>query len=282
MTLIRNVKRNIRGLVGYRMKHDDGKYIDIRDDVMFCSVMEDEEYCKEFLQIVLGIEIAEIEYISSQKSLRSRINAKGVRLDVYARDIDNNSYDIEMQVVREDYLEKRTRYYHGEMDRYQLRKGQKYNKLGKNIVIFVCCYDPFGRDKSVYTFKKYCKEDKSIELDDGITSIFLNANGDRREINNALGNVLDYIKTGDYKDNFTMKIAKRVDELNGDDEWRDRHMTFQMKLDSVYERGIGILIVDNIEEGKTEEQIVNKLVKKYEISEKQAKEYYDRFSQPNH
>lgn len=237
MSLLRNVKRGIARIAVPGARKDTGKYYGISDDVMFCSVMEDEEFCKEFLQRVLGVRMANIECIITQKSLKSRIKSRGVRLDVYARDVEGNSYDIEMQVIKELYIEKRTRYYHGEMDRYQLKKGQNYNQLGKNIVIFVCCYDPFGRDRSIYTFKKYCEEDKAIELKDDIVSIYLNVNGNRDNTETDLGNVLDYIKTGDSKDAFTSKIAAKVDELNDDDDWRDRRMTYQMKLDERYDAG---------------------------------------------
>lgn len=42
--------------------------------------------------------------------------------------------------------------------------------------------------------------------------------------------------------------------------------------------GIKILILDNLEEGKTEDQIVNKLIKRFNLSEKLAREYYNKFS----
>lgn len=131
MSLLRTVKRGFSRIAILRAEKDTGKYYGITDDVMFCSVMEDEEFCKEFLKRVLGIRISNIEYIDSQKSLRSRIKARGVRLDVYVRDDEGNSYDIEMQVIREQYLEKRTRYYHGEMDRYQLKRGRSLISLAR-------------------------------------------------------------------------------------------------------------------------------------------------------
>lgn len=101
----------------------------------------------------------------------------------------------------------------------------------------MCCYDPFGRDRSIYTFKNYCEEDKTLELKDDIVSIYLNVNGNRDNTETDLGNVLDYIKTGDSKDAFTSKIAAKVNELNDDDDWRDRRMTYQMKLDERYDAG---------------------------------------------
>ena len=123
------------------------------------------------------------------------------------------------------------------MDGYQLKKGQKYNQLGKNIVIFVCTYDPFGKNRSVYTMKTSCVEDRTVEYDDEMVSIFLNTVGDREGVDDKLANVLDYIKTGESNDDYTKELDERVREMNEDDDWRDKHMTFGMKLDQMFESG---------------------------------------------
>lgn len=269
---------------------DTGEYVRFTDDHMFCTVMEDEEYCKEFLQRVLDIEISKLVYVSQQKYIRNRINSRGIRLDVYVVDTDGNTYNIEMQTTHETHLGKRIRYYHSEMDGYQIRKGKSYRELGKNIVIFVCTYDPFGDNRSVYTLKNKCIENDKIEIEDEILTVILNAQGERDGVAGGLKNLLDYIKTGESIDEYTEKLEAKVREINDDNDWRNRNMTFKMKLRSVYddayddgleqgiERGIEIIILDNLEEGKTENQIVSKLIKRFNLSEKQAKEYYNEFS----
>lgn len=232
MTLKRLLKIALR-----RYSESPEEFIEFTNDYMFCSVMENPEYCKEFLERVLGITIVELKYTVKQKSIRNRYNSRGIRLDVYAVDAAGNSYDIEMQTTRDIYLPERIRYYHSEMDGYKIRKGEKYNKLGKNVVIFVCTYDPFADGKSVYTFKKYCAENKDIALEDGMLSVILNAEGNREGIDENLINLLDYIKTGTATDEYTGKLLERVQELNSDYDWRDRHMTFRMKLEERYEAG---------------------------------------------
>ena len=76
----------------------DFSKIDIRDDMMFCSVFHNPEDCREFLQRIMGIRIAELRIVQEQKSMQSRYQGKGVRLDIYVRDVEGNSYDIEMQI----------------------------------------------------------------------------------------------------------------------------------------------------------------------------------------
>lgn len=205
--------------------YDDGEFYDITHDFMFCSVMENEELCKEFLQRVLGVKIADIKCVGNQKSIKLRKWSKGVRLDVYVRDVKGNTYDIEMQTVKMRNLAKRSRYYHSQMDNYTLRNGEDYDKLGKNIVIFICTFDPFDEGRSVYTFNKFCRENKDIELEDEATTIFLNINGNREGLDSNLSNVLEYLKTGKSSDEYTFELRNKVLSLNRDKEWRNTNMT---------------------------------------------------------
>ena len=62
---------------------------------------------------------------------------------------DNTHYDVEMQVAKKEALEKRTRYYHSQMDMELLVKGKDYSELPKACVIFICDFDPFEEKKEV-------------------------------------------------------------------------------------------------------------------------------------
>ena len=211
--------------------------IGITDDVMFGSVFRDKEVCKEFLQRILGIEIRELIMVENQKSIKTKIFAKGIRIDVYAKDKDGNSYDIEMQLLNTKELELRSRYYHSEMDSYQIKSGQKYRNLKESIVIFVCAFDPFKDNLSIYTFETMCKEDTTIILKDKRKTFFINIYGDREGIGEKTVNLLDYFKTGEPTDDFTRKLQGKVEKIRSDEEWRDNYMTMEMKLDQRFEDG---------------------------------------------
>lgn len=152
-------------------------------------------------------------------------------------DDEGNSYDIEMQTTKEHYLAKRTRYYHSEMDGYQIKKGQTYDKLSSNIVIFICTYDPFGYNESLYKFETVCRKHPECNYDDGILSIFLNITGNMDDIAEDLKNVLVYLRTGEATDSFTKDLDNQVKVLNNDTDWRDRQMTFEMKLKEYQRHG---------------------------------------------
>ena len=57
------------------------KTLTIRNDFMFCKVMQNAGICKEVLELVLGKKIEEIEQIISQSTIQNTSENKGVRLD---------------------------------------------------------------------------------------------------------------------------------------------------------------------------------------------------------
>ena len=235
--------------VCHMRRHIDFDKIGITDDVMFCTVLSNSEDCREFLQRILGIEIEEIVVVGTQVSMKSNFHAKGVRLDVYAKDKKGNAYDIEMQTTKMRELPLRSRYYHSEMDSYKIAAGEKYGNLKHSIVIFVCNFDLFAKNRSVYTFESICCEDTEIHLQDKRKTIFININGSREGVPKELAHLLDYLKTKTPTDGFTERLEQRVLEIRRDTEWRDDYMTLEMKMDEKYEQGLEEGIAKGIELG---------------------------------
>lgn len=94
----------------------------IKNNFMFGAVMLNPENCKETLERCLGIEIERVE-VDKEKSIVYNPEFKGVRLDIYAKDENNSHYNVEMQVLRKPAIEKRARYYHGQIDMEILLSG---------------------------------------------------------------------------------------------------------------------------------------------------------------
>ena len=78
------------------------------------------------------------------RMIKTTLLGKGIRIDVYVKDNHGNAYDIEMQTTKDTDLHLRSRYYHSEMDGYQICAGEKYSNLKNSIVIFICTFDPFA------------------------------------------------------------------------------------------------------------------------------------------
>ena len=106
----------------------------LKNNFMFGAVMADEENCRRFLELTLGVPIDRVE-VSKEQSLIYRPEYRGVRLDVYARDAENTRYNVEMQVAKHPSLPKRARYYHSQIDMELLSKGEDYSKLPYTYVM---------------------------------------------------------------------------------------------------------------------------------------------------
>ena len=135
---------------------------------IFNRVMMNPKICKKLIETLLKIKVEKIEYIESEKSVESPYLNHGVRFDVYVKD-SNKIYDIELQTYDDD-IPKRMRYYQSMMDMDCLMKGQEYSELKETFIIFICTFDPFGRNQPCYMIqnKYYVEETKTFyDINDG-------------------------------------------------------------------------------------------------------------------
>ena len=148
----------------------------LSDNFIFCKVMsENLDLCKEFLEMLLNIKIESISLAQPETTLNVDFFAKGIRLDVFVKDDTDRIFDIEMQVIGNDYLPLRARYYQSVLDVSSLHAGEDYESLTESYVIFLCLDDIFHKGLPIYTFKSVCLEDSTLVLDDKTTKVFCNA-----------------------------------------------------------------------------------------------------------
>jgi predicted transposase/invertase (TIGR01784 family) len=207
----------------------------LSDDFIFGAVMSNPACCKPLIEMIMGIEVARIEYPDIQKSINVTYDSKGIRLDIYTEG-DGVLYDLEMQTAVNAYLSKRSRYYNDIIDVNYLKKGEKYKKLPRCIVIFICLSDLFGDGKSVYTFENLCLENKDLKLKDGTKKIFLNAVGSHTGISKDLANFLDYLAGKGANDEYTSMLEYEVTRVKNSEDWRREYMTLEMKIDEEREQ----------------------------------------------
>ena len=208
------------------------------DDFMFCKILqENEDLCKELLELILEKKVGDIIKSDKQKAIEITADGKGVRFDVYLEDDHKTIYDIEMQTSQGKNLPKRSRYYQGMIDLNLIRKGDDYNKLKKSYIIFICTFDEFGKGKHKYTFVNTCKEVPDLVLNDETVKLFLCAGGTENDVSDELRAFLLYV--ADHKTNslFTNRLEKEVQKARQHDEWKEQYMTLLMKYRE--ERAIG-------------------------------------------
>ena len=238
-------------------------------------------------EIVKTQDMVYLKEITAPKGYRRNTTAYNVKL------IANETTTVTVPDVEQmAELPLRSRYYHSEMDNYQIKKGQPYDKLKKSIVIFICTFDFFGDDRSVYTFESVCLENAEIKLEDKRSTIFVNIGGNRKGLPEELKKLLDYFKTGIPTDAYTESLQEDVEKNRRDDEWRDNYMTFEMIMEEKKQEGetIGKIkgesymlisqVIRKIQKGKSMEKTaeeleedVTKIAPIYEAVKESAPEY---------
>lgn len=212
----------------------------ISDDFMFGIIMRNPRYCKPFLERVLSINIDHIEYPKIQETIDIDVEAKSIRLDVYVDDGNNTVYNIEMQNSNNRNLPMRMRYYQDVIDLNLLDKGQNYDELKTNLVIFVCTFDPFGLGRHFYSFENICIEDHDLSLNDGTKKIMLNTKGILDDISPELKRLLDFIDGEKPGDDFTRDLDIAVKNARLNTKWRVEYMNLQLAYQEKYREGLKV------------------------------------------
>ena len=233
----------------------------LKSDFIFGKVMQDEELCKELLELLTGNEIEGIENLNSQMPIKVTNDSRGVRYDIYVEDTSANVYDAEIQqyggveVKRE--LPKRSRYYQGLMDLNLLESGGTYANLKNSYVVFICTFDPFEMKFCRYEFKNMCMLEQTFPLRDGRTILFFNSKGEIKNISKEIQAFLDYLETGQVSDEFTEKLDKAVEYARHNKEWKVEYMKSLLYEMDIRRRATR----EGLEEGR-EKSLIEQIVKK--------------------
>ena len=210
------------------------------DDFMFAAVMMDAENCRCFLERVLEIRIERVE-ISTEHGFFFNPECKSIRMDVFAKDENRTHYDIEMQLVKKDSLEKRSRYYHSQMDVEMLEKGKSYGELADTYVIFICDFDPFGNRLYRYTIENRIQETGKA-LNDGSQTIILSTKGkNQSEVPVELVRFLQYVAQetdeAETEDDYVKMLQERIKSIKKNRDWEGKYMLLEEMMRDEREEG---------------------------------------------
>lgn len=220
-----------------------------------------------------------------EDTIQISLGSKGVRLDIYVEDDENTVFNLEMQTTKYEELPKRSRYYQDIIDLNLIEKGEAYDILNTSYVIFICTFDFFESNKSMYEFENICINKPELKLNGGTHKIFLNTKGDRSGISKELKLLLDYFDGKEPESKLAKKIAQKVFEAKRNDQWRREYMSYQMELNQQYRNGkeegrkegiddmsklIKMLISENkyeeLEKAVNDEEYQKALMRKYRIT----------------
>ena len=203
----------------------------LADNFIFCKVLEDNpEVCRHLIEILLNIKIDRIEKPAAEKTVKTDFISRGIRFDVYVKDGNGRSFDIEIQTTRSTSLAKRARYYQGLMDVDNVQHGAGYDVLNESYVIFLCLGDAFGKGFPVYTFRYRADEDKDFLMDDGTVNVFFNAKKYDTMKSEELRAFFKYLCGKEPSSGFTDRLSALVERVKTNAQWRHRFMTWEQEM----------------------------------------------------
>lgn len=210
--------------------------------------------------------MGKISVVPEKSVLGIDIGNHGIRMDLYIEEYEN---------------EHMARVYDIEPNKYKSRELPEY------ISIWILPYDPFGQNRMVYTVKNCVEEDTQIVYNDGVKKLFLYTGGELGG-SEDLKNLLHYFSKS-AKENVVdpelMQLHSIVETIKGSQEMGEQYMTMQEYIE--YEReeaieeavqttrdaGIHKLIGALKEFQISDEQIVEKVMEKYQLSLEETQAY---------
>ena len=224
----------------------DIESIKITENVLFTSILVNKNIFKEFINVILGI--------NREQHIDSVAGYRGVRLDVYAED-KTTIYNIEIQTSDEHNIPKRTRVYSGNIDRKQLKRGEKnFNKIKRLYIIFVSTDNIFKKtelgteiNEPILIFENIALLNRNgcmdyVKLNDESYKVIVNIACDSNKINNKdLKSLIELLKDGytaETPSNLSNMMESEAKRLKADDEWRsDSMLTYEQALTKKMEEG---------------------------------------------
>ena len=208
------------------------------DNFIFSHVMHDEDICRQVVELILGVRIGKIHYLSAQDEHKTDPDSMRIIMDVFLRDEDK-IINVEMQTGHKKELPRRSRYYQSVADVSTTPSSSLYPHLPDNILIFICTFDPFDRGFPRYTFQYTCQEaNHQLKLEDGSLRIFLNtATEALNNLDQKLQAFYHYIQKGVVESELTQNISRKIITLKNDSIVRRFYMTWSITMADMRQEG---------------------------------------------
>ena len=280
--------------------------LDLINAFLFRASTENSENAEFIAKLIIeratGRKVEQISVISEKVLTGIDLGQHGICMDLYVEEYEDGCkaevYDIEPNNYGAEELPLRSRYSQALTDVKLLGAGENYRDLPNYISIWILPFDPFGKNKMLYTIKNFVAEDTQIVYNDGAMKLFLYTGGEIGG-NDKLKDMLRYFSKSDEEnavDSELLKLHSIVQQVKDNRKVGEQYMTLQDYLDCEIKRGVEKGIADALAEGIAEgraeaiatavkmfrgmnvpeEQILVQLVKNYNLTEEKAKSYLDK------
>jgi hypothetical protein len=141
------------------------------EDAVFRKMAESIEFCEEILRVFLQEPKLRVVSNHSQHSVSS-IEGRSVILDAYCELEDGRKVNVEVQNANNTDHQRRVRYYSSVLTTSLMKKGDSFDKVPNICIVYVCNFDIFGLNKSLYVIKRIIDK-TDVELDNGLQEIYI-------------------------------------------------------------------------------------------------------------
>lgn len=253
------------------------------DDDFMTRVFQDDIELTEFvLRIILDSPDIKVTEVHTQREIKNLLGHT-VKLDINAINSDGTLVDIEIQRAKKGAEVRRARYNSSMMDSNVLLPKQEYNTLPESYVIFITESDFLGGNLPIYHAERIITETEK-PLNDGTHIIYVN---NTYQDDSPLGKLMHDFSCKNPNDMNYKLLADKTRYFKEDVKGVQNMCEIVEELcsqerEEAREEGIKLGIKTLIETLKdmdiSDEIILQKLQKNYELTEEEATEYIDQYS----
>lgn len=202
------------------------KEFTLMDDPFMTKVFEDDiERTQLILRIILENDTIKVKKASTQKRLKN-LQGRDLQLDILAEKADGTKFNVEVQNESSGAIPQRARYHMSLLDAKSLPKGEYFDKIPENYVIFITKEDVLKGLLPIYHIHRTIDENGS-SFADGSHIIYVNA-----KIHNdtPLGMLMHDFCCKNPDDMHYKKLAEKIRYFKEDKEGLDKMGDVMEKL----------------------------------------------------
>lgn len=244
----------------------------IDDDFMRCLFKENIPLAQFVLRIIMEKPDLIVTELDTQADMKRLGGARSVTLDVYATDDSNQKYDIEVQREGKGARPRRARYHASVMAIENLNQGQEFEELIDTYTIFITEKDFYGDGEPCYKIERVNTTRREL-FGDGDHILYVN--GEYRG-DSDVGKLMHDFCCSDPDDMYFDIIADRTRYLKGMTKGDDTVCKAfeESRLDSA----ITASIISYKDCGLQDDQIIEKLLSRFDITKEVAKKYINEMN----
>jgi predicted transposase/invertase (TIGR01784 family) len=178
----------------------------LMDDIFMNKVFEnDTQRTALLLRIILNNDKIKVIKAVTQQKLKN-LSGDDLQLDILAQEENGRLFNVEVQNHSSGAAARRARYHLSLLDAHSLPKGEVYQKLPDNYVIFITQYDVLKGGLPIYHINRKIEEN-NVAFADGSHIIYVN---NKIKDNTPLGRLMHDFNCSNPNDMYYPELAEKA------------------------------------------------------------------------